>query len=152
MIRGSYDGGAPSVCHVEFAGGGPYYRRAIYVANPLTGVDAELYSSNYMYFLPSGPDAPRTITSSDTLQFIDAYAQIISTASSAVALTVPTDASIPYPIGTTVTIVRRGTGTVAVTGTAGVTLNGVAGGSAASPAQYATVDATKIATDEWGVG
>lgn len=152
MVRGAYDGGAPSVCHVEFAGGGPYYRRAIYVGNPLTGVDAELYSTNYMYFLPSGSDSPRTTNSSGNLQFIDAFGQVISTASSGITLSVPTNATIPYPIGTTITIIRRGTGTVAVTGLAGVTLNGSSGGSASSPAQYANVTATKIGTDEWVVG
>lgn len=151
-IRGAYDGGVPTVCHVEFAGGGPYQRRNIVVTNPLTGVDAELYSSDFMYFLPDGTDTPRTITGSGGLQFIDAYSDIICTASGPCTLSIPTNADIPYPVRTTIRLFRQGSGTIAATGAAGVTVNGASGGSAASPAQYASVTLTKISADEWVVG
>jgi len=67
---------------------------------------------------------------------------------SATALTIPTNANIPYPLGTTIAFQQIGAGLVTMSG-AGVTFhhrNGLVSGG-----QYAVWSITKKATDTWAV-
>jgi len=68
---------------------------------------------------------------------------------SANTLTIPTNASVAFPIGTTITVVQYGAGVTTVTGATGVTVNGVSAGGVAASAQYAGFALYKRGTDEW---
>ncbi len=83
-----------------------------------------------------------------TLQLSDAETYIQFTNGSAVAATIPTNATVAFPIGTTITLEQDGAGTVTATAAGGVTLHTPTSG-AASAAQYAEVYLTKVATNTW---
>ena len=68
---------------------------------------------------------------------------------SANTLTVPTNASVAFPVGTTLTVIQYGAGSTTVEGDTGVTVNGVSAGSVAVDSQYGGVALYKRATDEW---
>ena len=67
--------------------------------------------------------------------------------SSAITLTIPTNASVAYPTGTTITILQTGTGQVTVTGPSGGTLNYTPGNKLR--AQWSSATLIKRATDTW---
>jgi len=67
--------------------------------------------------------------------------------SAAGTLTVPTNASVAFPIGTMITIFQTGTGTVTVAGAGGVTVNGAVG--LKTREQYSAIVLHKRATDTW---
>jgi hypothetical protein len=70
---------------------------------------------------------------------------------SAIALTIPLNASVAYGIGTQLNIMQLGAGQVTITpATAGVTLRS-AGSKLKTSAQYAVATCVKIATDTWVV-
>jgi len=68
---------------------------------------------------------------------------------SANTLTIPTNASVAFPIGTTVTVIQLGAGATTVTGDTGVTVNGVSAGGVAADAQYGGFALIKTASDTW---
>ena len=73
---------------------------------------------------------------------------------SASTLTIPTNASVAYPVGTVITVLNKGAGTVTISAvTSGTTTILSAGAVAASPtlAQYKTAACIKTATDTWYV-
>ena len=72
------------------------------------------------------------------------------TNASAIALTIPPNAAVAFPVGTVLQWLQNGAGIVTAGPGAGVTLR-ARGGLLASAGQYAMVSATKIATDEWVV-
>jgi hypothetical protein len=90
----------------------------------------------------------RTLTASHILEFSDAGKVIEMNSASATTVTVPTNASVAFPIGTVLRIYRMGAGTVTPTAAGGVTIRNVA----AIAAQYGTVTLRKRATDEWVQG
>jgi hypothetical protein len=63
-------------------------------------------------------------------------------------LTVPTNASEAFPIGTQITIVQYGTGQVTIQGSGGVTLRSL-GGALKTVGQYSAASLFKRGTDEW---
>lgn len=72
----------------------------------------------------------------------------------AVAFKIPTNASVAFPVGTTITILNKGVGAVTISAvTSGTTTVLSAGAVAASPtlAQYKTAACIKVATDTWYV-
>ena len=79
------------------------------------------------------------------------------TASNASAQTysIPTNASVAYPIGTQINIIQIGAGQVTINAvTSGTTTVLSTGATAASPklrAQYSSATAIKVATDTWYV-
>lgn len=83
-----------------------------------------------------------------TLALTDRGKVVEFTNASAVALTVPTNASVAFPVGTTIGILQYGAGQVTISG-AGVTLRSANGLKTAL--QYSTVWIRKRATDEWVV-
>jgi hypothetical protein len=85
-------------------------------------------------------------TASYTAIFSDADTVIEFTSASGVTLTIPANATTPFPIGTVLTAYQAGAGAVTIAGT-GVTLRAPNG--LATTAQYTTVTATKRNTDEW---
>lgn len=80
--------------------------------------------------------------------------QVLITQSNASAstLTIPTNASVAFPVGTVITVLNKGAGAVTISGAGGVTVLS-AGATAAAPtlAQYKTAVAIKTATDTWYV-
>lgn len=84
-----------------------------------------------------------------TLVLADAGALVTLSNGSPITLTVPTNASVAYPIGTVIGIAQLGGGLVSVEGATGVTINGVTPGDAELTGQYATASLTKLATDTW---
>lgn len=82
--------------------------------------------------------------------------QVLITRSNASAstLTIPTNASVAFPVGTVITVLNKGAGTCTISAvTSGTTTVLSAGAVAASPtlAQYKTAVCIKVATDTWYV-
>lgn len=82
--------------------------------------------------------------------------QVLITRSNASAstLTIPTNASVAFPVGTVITVLNKGAGAVVISAvTPGTTTVLSAGATAASPslAQYKSCALIKTATDAWYV-
>lgn len=86
-----------------------------------------------------------------TLTLADDGALVTRDNSSANTLTIPTNASVAFPVGTVINFVQTGAGVTTVVASAGVTLNGVVAGSAAVSKQYSVGSLVKLATDTWVV-
>jgi hypothetical protein len=84
-----------------------------------------------------------------TLDLTDAHKKITMANASANTLTIPTNASVAFPVGSVIGVTMLGAGATTVDGDTGVTVNGVSGGGAAISAQYTGVTLTKLATDTW---
>jgi hypothetical protein len=80
--------------------------------------------------------------------------QVLITRSNASAstLTIPTNASVAFPVGTVITVLNKGAGAVTISGAGGVTVLS-AGATAASPVlnQYKTCALMQVATNTWYV-
>lgn len=86
-----------------------------------------------------------------TLAITDAGRTVRMDNGSAIALTVPPNSSVAFPVGTQIVIEQSGAGAVTVTAGAGVTL--YSRGSLVSTAgQYALAALVKTATDTWTLG
>jgi hypothetical protein len=73
------------------------------------------------------------------------------TNASAIAVTIPPNSSVAYPVGAQINLAQLGAGQVTVSGGSGVTVVST-GATAASPkarAQYSTLTAVQTATDNW---
>lgn len=84
-----------------------------------------------------------------TLVLSDAFKLVSASNASAITITVPTNASVAYPVGTRVSILQAGAGQVTVAGDTGVTVNTGAGGTLKTAEQYAVVELLKVGTDTW---
>ena len=73
------------------------------------------------------------------------------TGSGAAVYTVPSNAKVPFPFGTILTIARDGAGAVTIGADAGVTINRPASTVAAIGAQYSLVNLRKTGTDTWSL-
>lgn len=83
-----------------------------------------------------------------SLNASDAGALVKTTNSSAVTITVPTNASVAYAARTVISVVQYGTGQVTIQGASGVTINSRASiDTTVGP--YATATLIRIAADEW---
>lgn len=89
--------------------------------------------------------APKSVTSSRTLALSDEGAFL--SCSGAVTLTVPTNASRAFPIGTEILLYRAGTGAVGVAAASGVTIR--SSGGLTITAQFGVACLKKIGADEW---
>jgi hypothetical protein len=68
---------------------------------------------------------------------------------SAQTITLPTNASVAFDVGTEIEFIQKGAGVVTIEGDTGVTVNGTSGGSVDINNQYQGAVAYKTATDEW---
>jgi len=84
-----------------------------------------------------------------TLVLTDVAKVISMTNASAITLTVPTNASVAFPVGSQILVYQGGAGQVTVAG-AGVTLRS-SGSRLKTFNQYAVIGLLKLATDEWVV-
>ena len=79
---------------------------------------------------------------------------VLMNKATAVNFTIPTNASVAYPVGTAITVLNIGAGTCTIKAvTSGTTTVLSAGGTAAQPtlAQYKSAVCIKTATDTWYV-
>jgi hypothetical protein len=83
-----------------------------------------------------------------TLVLGDAYKLIEMEVSTANTLTIPTNASVPFPLGTQILVSQLGTGQTTITPSGGVTLRS-SGGKTKTSAQYAMCTLIKRGTNEW---
>jgi hypothetical protein len=91
-----------------------------------------------------------TAATTDTPIITDAGNIIEYTSATAVTITLPTNASVGYPVGTTLTFIQVGAGQLTFAGPAGGTMNFTPGTK--SRAQWSQVSATKRGTDLWILG
>lgn len=83
-----------------------------------------------------------------TLAATDAGDLVTLTNASAITLTVPTNASVPFAIGTQITITRAGSGSLTVVGDTGVTVNS-ADGYLKLRTQWSSGTLIKTNTNSW---
>lgn len=92
----------------------------------------------------------RTLTAtSHTLEAIDQGCIIETTGSSAVTVTIPDKATVPFETGTLINVTQVGTGVATITATAGVSLNGITAGSVALDGPWSGVALVKRGADAW---
>lgn len=91
-------------------------------------------------------------TTSDTFVLADLRNKLVTYANaSAIAVTIPLNSSVAFPIGTSINIAQTGAGQVTVSGAVGVTVRST-GATATTPKTrviYSAITCIKIATDEW---
>jgi hypothetical protein len=81
-----------------------------------------------------------------TLVLTDAGKMVELNNASAITLTIPTNASVPFPIGTQIAIIQQGAGQVTVSSSATIRSKG---GNLKLSDQYSGASLTKRGTDEW---
>jgi hypothetical protein len=92
----------------------------------------------------------RTLTAtSHTLEAADLGSIIETTGSSAVTVTIPPEATVPFEIGALINVTQVGAGVATVAAAAGVSLNGVPGGSVALDGQWSGAALVKRGADAW---
>ncbi len=100
------------------------------------------------YGIPEAVINPQTGTAY-TLALVDANAIVEMDNASANVLTIPTNAAVPFPIGTVISVPMIGVGVTSITGDTAVTLNDVSAGSGDISAQFGVASLYKRATDSW---
>ena len=83
-----------------------------------------------------------------TLALTDAAKVVSLTNASAIALTIPTNSSVAFPIGTQILLYQGGAGQVTITPGSGVTIRSQ-GTKLKIFGQYAIAGLVKVDTDEW---
>jgi hypothetical protein len=85
------------------------------------------------------------VTANYTLVLGDAAKVVAFDSTSNLTLTVPTNASVAFPVGTVINVYRVNTGAVTIAGASGVTVRNAGSVSA----QFGEVSLRKRGTDEW---
>lgn len=88
-------------------------------------------------------------TTTKTLALIDSGDFIVTTSASPTTITIPTNASVAFTVGTEIDFIQKGAGELTISGDTGVTLNGVSAGSTSITAQWGGATIKKIDTNEW---
>jgi len=94
---------------------------------------------------------PQVSAGNVTLALTDAGKHYYSTASSTTTLTIPTNSSVAFAIGTAIGIINQGTGNITVAPAVGVTLylNGNSTAGSRVITSYIVGSIIKVATDTW---
>lgn len=95
----------------------------------------------------SGGTSINTQTSSYVAQLSDENNIVAMNVAGANTFTVPANASVAFPVGTTITVFQQGSGTVTLVGAGGVTI--LTPASLTTRAQYSTVSVINLSTDVW---
>lgn len=111
------------------------YRDGIWQAEPLSHITKTTVTNSYVNDL--------------TLAADHAGAMVQMNKATAINVTVPSNASIPYDIGTEISICQRGAGQVTVVAAGGVTINYPADMTLISRGQWSVLGLLKTGTDEW---
>lgn len=97
--------------------------------------------------LPSGVT---TVTgASYTFVLADSASPVVASSASAQVFTVPPNASVPYPIGTILTVAQSGAGATTIVPGAGVTVNPAPGSTLTTAGAGAVVTLLKTGTNTW---
>lgn len=99
-----------------------------------------------------GSPAQRVVTESGasrTLGLVDVGAYLRCTSGAAVTITVPTVATVDWPIGTTINLEQSAGGVVEIVGAGGVTINIGSGRLPETAGEYAVVSLVHVASDVW---
>lgn len=92
----------------------------------------------------------RTLTATaHVLEAIDLGAILETNGASPVTVTIPSEASVAFEIGTLINITQGGSGVATITAGTGVSLNGVTGGSVALDGPWSGAALTKRGADAW---
>lgn len=94
-------------------------------------------------------DSILTETTSRSLTLADSSDMIFVNTASNTTFTIPTDASVNFPIPTTIHFARNGTGTVTIAGDVGVTVRIRNGFTNTLAVQYSIASVTKVAANTW---
>jgi hypothetical protein len=89
--------------------------------------------------------------SSYTLALADRGCLVTMSHAAANTLTIPSDASVAFPIGTIVSVLQLGAGATMIAGAAGVTINGVSGGGGTIGTRFQAAALLKTDTDTWTI-
>jgi hypothetical protein len=114
------------------------------VKHVLTSSDLNAFEAGLNETIPLNTQTNTTYTVAAS----DAGDLVTLTNSSAIAVTVPTNATIPFAIGTQITIAQGGVGKVTVAGAVGVTVN-AADGYLSLRTQWSTGTLIKVDTNSW---
>jgi len=112
-------------------------------------VSANMWNGLVTYTVSADQTADYTLVLNDSYQTL-----IPMNKATAIALKIPTNASVAIPVGSVVTVLNKGAGTCTISAvTSGTTTVLSAGATAASPtlAQYKSAALIKTATDTWYV-
>lgn len=150
---GSFDAGANDGM------GHSYY--GLLLSNPSGALPAGGAAGQYLIKTGSGDYAVAwgDITSIRTIKTISGTTATLAAADSgkwhrftsatAVTITVPLDADVSIPVGSYYIIRQVGAGALTLSPTSGVTVNPLSGYDLATDTQGATLELTKVGTDEW---
>jgi hypothetical protein len=112
-------------------------------------LSAAMFNGLVAFTLNSQAGSTYTLTATDQYQVL-----VVTTNGSAKTVSIPTNASVAFPVGTAVTILNTGAGTLTINAvTAGTTTITSAGSTSGSPtvAQYKSAVCIKTGTDTWSV-
>jgi hypothetical protein len=115
----------------------------------LAGISTQAARADHVHQIPF-PAINSTASTAYTLNLNDNNDTVQFTAATAVTVTIPTNATAAFPVGSQILLLQYGAGQLTVGG-AGVTIRS-SGGKLKSGAQYAIMTLLKIATDEWVLG
>jgi hypothetical protein len=148
----SFGWGADSSWVTELAlqvnGSGLAYRSARDAVGGFGGWNSIFHTGNFDPATKQDKSSLVATATSRTLTITDAWNYVRPGTTSAITLTVPTNASVAFDIGTEITV--RALGNVTLASASGVTLNAPSGGTRSMTASM-TVTLKKVATNEWDV-
>lgn len=160
-----WDGSAWVTCSFTAASAATIPNKTILVANDtFAGFNSEAsgalfegsIGSIFNYVLGQELPAPKATFADNaqtgtayTLALADHGRGITMDHASANTLTIPTNATVAFPVGSMIPVMQIGAGTTTITAAAGVTLNGVSAGSGAMSAQWGGLTLWKTGTDTW---
>ena len=104
--------------------------------------------------IPPANLTPVTVTGNTTASLAQANGMIIANSGSAIAVTIPANATAAFGLGATITVYRAGAGAVTILGAAGVTIVSTPAATPSQPtlrAQYSLATAIKVDTNTWVV-
>jgi hypothetical protein len=86
-----------------------------------------------------------------TLTLADRGGLVTMNHAAANTLTIPTNASVAFPVGTIINVIQIGAGVTTIAGASGVTVNGASAGAGDIEARWQGIALTKIGTGAWVV-
>lgn len=96
-------------------------------------------------------EVPTAKTNNYTAVLADQNSYIRMNKATAVTFTIPTEANVAFPIGTTLHVENTGAGAVTIAGESGVTLNADATSPIVMADQYTVATGIKTASDTWTI-
>lgn len=122
-------------------------KQILYPSNSDQVLTRDNSSGSFSEFKVPGKVEVKTESTGFTLSLTDQYKYIRVTDSAAVTATIPDNATVAFPIGTSVDIIQAGTGQLSIAGAVGVTINTPS--TLDARAQYSALKLIKVGTDEW---